>query len=788
MPSQDTLAGLSDRQREAATHLNGPLLIVAGPGSGKTRVMAHRVAHLIGVHGIRPGEILAVTFTNKAARELRDRCEHLVPNSTGILQVRTFHGFCAWLLRWDGGRIGLDTEFSIYDTDDQTRVVRSILDEFDLDPKQLSPGAILSAISGAKNRMLDDTAYERMVAAQRFPGDQSAYFHEVVSRVYRRYVEMLDTAKAVDFDDLLLKAHVLLESAPDVLERYQDRFTHLLIDEFQDTNPLQFSIARLLAAKNRNITVVGDPDQSIYSWRHADPGNLNEFQKVFSDAKVVTLDQSYRSTQIILEAADAVISNNDHRLPKHLWTENDRGRRVYVAEAYDEEEEARAVVEEINRLTDAGFDPAEVAVMYRVNAQSRAVEGLCNRMAVPYRLVGGVKFYERREVRDVLSYLRLAHNPADDAALARIINTPRRGISDRTVEVLRRVARARGTPMLDAVFAIAGMHGEDSDAPETDLKARALNALKSFGELMERLIEQSLSVSPHELIDLALERSGYARLLQEDQERGEERWENVKELRGAAEQFGDESAGNGRDDPRGRLAEFLENVALVSDVDRMDDGRQDAITLITLHQAKGLEFDAVFIVGLEEGLLPHSRSMDDAAQLQEERRLCYVGMTRARKRLYMLHAFQRGFRGTRAATVQSRFIGELPPDLVSFHQLHAPGRRARRTALRDAPSVRDPMAVKNAATMPMPGSAAAPAVDYSPGDRVRHSSFGEGVVVSATEARGDTEVTVAFSGGQGVRRLLVAYAPMEKLDSGDEDGGRPPGGPDPEADPFVDPP
>ena len=788
MTSTDLLVDLSERQREAAVHLHGPLLIVAGPGSGKTRVMAHRVAYLIGAHRVPVTRILAVTFTNKAARELRDRCERLMPGSTGVLQVRTFHGFCAWLLRRDGGRIGLDTRFSIYDEDDQSRTIRRILDEFDLDPKRIPPGAILHAISGAKNRMLDAAAYEQMVASQRFPGDQSAYFHEIVARIYPRYVEMLGTAQAVDFDDLLFKAHALLESAPDVLERYQDRFRQLLIDEFQDTNPLQFNIGRLLAARDRNITVVGDPDQSIYSWRHADPGNLAEFLRVYKDARVVTLDQSYRSTQTILEAAAAVISNNDHRLPKDLWTANDRGATVFVAEAYDEEEEAAAVVEEIGRLKDApGYDPAEIAVMYRVNAQSRAVEGACNRTGMPYRLVGGVKFYERKEVKDVLSYLRLALNPADDAALARIINVPARGISDRTVQELRRAARADGTPMLGAVLSVAepDVDGEPATGLKARLHKRALNSLRRFADLTQRLIEQSMVMPPHELIDLALERSGYSRLLQDDQERGEERWENVKELRGSAEQFADGSAGTAQSDPRDQLTEFLENIALVSDVDRMDDGRQDAITLITLHQAKGLEFDAVFIIGLEEGLLPHSRSMDDPAQLQEERRLCYVGMTRARERLYMLHAFQRGFRGTRGPTIQSRFVDELPPHLATFRQFHAPGRRARRRAPGAREDKHDPLAVKRAATTPMPPSAAKPAQPFAPGDKVRHAAFGEGVVVSVKQARGDTEVTVAFGAGQGVKRLMLSFAPMEKIEAAETPVVRREEPDETEADPIV---
>lgn len=769
MERENILAELSERQREAAAHLNGPLLIVAGPGSGKTRVMAHRVAYLIGVHRVPADRILAVTFTNKAARELSDRCEQLVPNASGQLHVRTFHGFCAWMLRMDGGRAGLDTRFSIYDDDDQVRTIRSILLELDLDPKRLSPRSVLNAISGAKNRMLDATAYDRMVASQRFPGDQSAYFHEIVARVYPRYTEALDRSKAVDFDDLLFKAHELLDSAPDVLERYQDRFQHLLVDEFQDTNPLQFNIARLLAVKNRNIAVVGDPDQSIYSWRHADPGNLSDFLKIYRDAKVVTLDQSYRSTQTILEAAAAVISHNEQRLPKELWTANDRGAKVYVAEAYDEEEEARAVVEEIGRLTEGGAtDSSEIAVMYRVNAQSRAMESACNRIGMPYRLVGGVKFYERREVKDVLSYLRLAHNPADDAALMRIINVPARGISTRTVEVIRRQARSEGTPMLATVLSTLEQEDENGEQPALValLQKRALNSVRRFAGLMQDLIDQSLTHPPHELIDRVLDRSGYARLLEEDEDRGDERWENIKELRGSAEQFAEMSVTGEQENARDELSAFLENIALVSDVDRMDDERADAVTLITLHQAKGLEFDVVFIIGLEEGLLPHSRSMDDPAQLQEERRLCYVGMTRARERLFLLHAFQRGFRGTRGPSLPSRFLDEVPVELVSLHHLHTPGRSygyrtSARTAMtggRRTSGSRVESKVSPAVEKPEPVS------EYAPGDRVVHEVFGEGVVVSAKESRGDIEVTVAFGEEHGVKRLMLNFAPMVKID------------------------
>ena len=748
-------------------------MIVAGPGSGKTRVMAHRVAYLIGQEGVAPWCILAVTFTNKAARELRERCERLVPGSAGRLQVFTFHGFCARVLRRDGERVGLNPGFTIYDEDDQARTMKRVLEDLQVDTKQIKPSGVLARISDAKNLM---------VGPETFAERTETYRDEVDARAYARYQAALYKANAVDFDDLLLKVFLLFSEHPDVLSKYQDRYRHLLVDEFQDTNPLQFEVARFLAASHRNICVVGDPDQSIYSWRHADPTNLHEFLRVWPDAKVVTLDQSYRSTQTILSAADAVISNNQDRLKKDLWTANVQGAPVAVAEAYDEDEEARLVLDEIQRLVEKdGISRREIAVMYRINAQSRAMEVACNRQGVGYRLVGGVKFYDRAEVKDVLAYLRLVSNPADDAALDRIINAPSRGISERTVAELRRAAFSTNSTMLDIVFASQDEAGAGRGPLTLELGARALNALSAFGDLAKRLIEQSMVLQPTELIDLVLERTGYLRMLKDDAERGGERIENLAELRGTADQFAEAQAGT---DPRENLAAFLENVALVSDVDEMDrqtgtprpppesspsegeekrgelhssqreEQRRDPITLITLHQAKGLEFDAVFIIGMEEGLLPHSRSLEDPSQLQEERRLCYVGMTRARKRLYLLHAFQRSFRGSRMASEPSRFMTEIPQALISARVMRNLGRRGG--------IVPDPVAVKRAATMPGPKVTSKPKLALSPGDRVRHQLFGDGVVVSAKDGRDDVEVTVAFA-GKGVKKLLLSFAPLEKV-------------------------
>ena len=744
--TDNLLFGLSDRQRDAVTHTDGPLLIIAGPGSGKTRVMAHRVAYLIGVTGVSPWKILGVTFTNKAARELLERCERLVGLGSNELQVRTFHGFCARVLRSDGENVGLQSGFTIYDSDDQARVIRRILEDIDIDPKQFPPRSVLAVISDAKNNLQSPEQLSKRT---------ETYRDEVMSRIYETYEAALHRANAVDFDDLLSKTYTLLEGQPEILEKYQQRYEYLLVDEFQDTNPLQFQVARLLALKSRNICVVGDPDQSIYSWRHADPSNLTDFQSTFNETKIVTLDQSYRSTQIILEAADSVIGNNDERMEKNLWTENDRGSRITVAEAYNEEEEARLVLQATVELQEKhGIGRNEIAVMYRVNAQSRAFEVTCNREGIPYRLVGGVKFYDRKEVKDILAFLSLIANPAADAALERVINVPARGISAKSLTELRRVALVNNVPILDVILDISRVKGGDEEpaAYGCTLATRALNSIATFGDLITRLIEQSMALDTTELIDLAVERTGYGAMLREDKERGEERMENLQELRASAEQF------SGSDE-RGQLTDFLENVALVSDVDGLQGGDDseidaDAITLITLHQAKGLEYDAVFLVGLEDGMLPHSRSLEDPAQLEEERRLLYVGMTRARKRLYMFRAFQRRFHGQSGSQTASRFLLEIPESLVTIRDIRGHSRVADR--------IPDPMWTKRAASTPAPRPATRSADEFAPGEKVKHDVFGEGVVVSSSGSGSDTQVTVAFV-GEGVKRLMLSFAPIERI-------------------------
>ena len=744
--SDNLLSGLSERQRDAVTHIDGPLLIIAGPGSGKTRVMAHRVAYLIGVTGISPWKILAVTFTNKAARELLERCERLLDLGSSELQVRTFHGFCARVLRSDGENVGLKSDFTIYDSEDQARVIRRILEDIDIDPKQFPPRSLLSVISDAKNNLQNPEQLSKRI---------ETYRDEVISRIYERYDGALRRENAVDFDDLLSKTYELLEGYPEILEKYQQRYEHLLVDEFQDTNPLQFQVARLLAIKSRNICVVGDPDQSIYSWRHADPSNLTDFQSTFSETKIVTLDQSYRSTQIILEAADSVIHNNDDRMQKNLWTENARGARITVAEAYNEEEEAHLVLQATVELQEKhGIGRNEIAVMYRVNAQSRAFEVACNRQGIPYRLVGGVKFYDRKEVKDILSFLKLIDNPAADAALERVINVPARGISAKSLAELHRVALVNNVSILDVILDISRVNGggEEPATYVVTLATRALNSIARFGDLITRLLQQSMALDTTELIDLTVELTGYGAMLREDNERGEERMENLQELRASSQQF------SGPEE-RGQLSDFLENVALVSDVDGLKGGDDsgldaDAITLITLHQAKGLEYDAVFLVGLEDGMLPHSRSLEDPAQLEEERRLLYVGMTRARKRLYMFRAFQRRFHGQSGSQIASRFLLEIPESLITTQNIRGHSRVADR--------IPDPMWTKRAASTPAPRPSSRSTDEFAAGQRVKHDVFGEGVVVSSSGNGSDTQVTVAFV-AEGVKRLMLSFAPIERI-------------------------
>jgi len=719
----DILATLNPAQREAVEAIKGPVLILAGPGSGKTRVITHRIAYLIKSCGVSPHNIMAVTFTNKAAREMRERLEQLLGQAVEALTLGTFHAICARILRREGKAIGIDSSFVIYDEEDQLSLTKQALEELNLDPKQYAPRTLHSAISAAKSRLVGPKDYAQRV---------SSYFEEIVHRIYQRYQQLLSQGRAVDFDDLLMKTVQLFQDHPQILSRYQSKYVHILVDEFQDTNIVQYMLMKHLAGKYRNLCVVGDPDQSIYSWRFADLRNILSFEKDYPEAKVVLLEQNYRSTKTILEVASGIISANLQRKPKKLWTENEDGSSVTVIESYNAEEEAQSVVNEIEKLVgQEQISLKDCAVMYRVNAQSRALEETFLRYGVPYRLVGGTHFYQRREVKDIIAYLRLIHNPQDNVSLVRIINVPVRGIGQRTLSQLQSWAKAHDSSLFEASKQVAN---------EKILPQRIAQALAGFDAVMTEFIAQSRELSLSSLLDKILEHTRYREYLL-SKEDGEDRWENVMELKNVASEY-DEI------DPEEALAALLEKVSLVSDVDELDE-KADAVTLITLHQAKGLEFPAVFIVGLEEGILPHRKSFDDPGEMEEERRLCYVGITRAKKRLFLLRSYRRSLFGGSTANPPSRFLHDIAPHLISPRGLWE-----------ESPtSVASPDFNRDSQPSPPPLGTLALKV----GDHVRHSKFGPGIVMNCLPTRDDQELTVAFEGA-GVKKLLASLAPLEKIE------------------------
>ena len=744
-PTTSILDSLNNRQREAVEATDGPLLILAGPGSGKTRVIAHRIAYLVREKGVHPRRILAVTFTNKAAREMRDRVYALVGEEAGRdITMGTFHSVCSRILRIDGDKIGIPRTFTIYDDSDQIVAVKRALDDMGLDPKRAAPRAILSAISRAKSELQGPRQFAALV------GD---YFQEITARVFQRYAEILEQNDALDFDDILLKVVELYQERDDVLEKHATRYEFIHIDEFQDTNIAQYVLAKQWASHYRNICVVGDPDQSIYTWRAADIRNILNFEHDFPDANLVVLDQNYRSTQTILDSAHSVIALNKQRKEKNLWTENGAGGPIVVHEAYDHEDEAAYVAEEIKRLLRESDPPIrhhDIAVMYRTNAQSRPMEEALVRRGMPYRLIGGTRFYERREVKDLLAYLRLVQNPFDSVALVRVVNKPTRGIGDRTIAELNRWSRDKGIPPYAALQLVAE---SERDSPEGitgahPFQKRTAGALLRFLGLLNELIEMSKRSTLSELLDTVIDRTDYKPHIMADED-GEERWENVQELRAVTIQY-DELK------PEHALASFLEDVALITDVDELEES--DSITLITLHAAKGLEFPVVFMVGLEEGILPHMRSIESGnpEQLEEERRLCYVGMTRAKRHLYLVRAFRRAFSGHNPP---SRFLSDIPPNLVAHSQ-----RGSQREMFSGASPTRYRIATRPEDTPGLGSRPIVPGESFSAGDHVRHEKFGEGIVVSCEPSGGDYQVVVAFQGEAGIKKLLLSFAPLEKVE------------------------
>jgi len=725
----DVLAELNPAQREAAEAIDGPVLILAGPGSGKTRVITHRVAYLITVCKVRPRHIMAVTFTNKAAREMEARLHRLVSSSVKDLTLGTFHAICARILRIEGKAIGVERSFVIYDENDQISLLKRSIQEVGLDPKQYAPRAVAPAIRAAKSHLLT-------------PGDHiqrgRSHFDEVVGRVYERYQQLLVESNALDFDDLLMKAVQLFKNNPEVLSRYQTRYRHVLVDEFQDTNLVQYELIKQLGEKYRNICVVGDPDQSIYSWRFADLRNILSFEKDYPKAKVVLLEQNYRSTEMILETASNIISANQQRKLKDLWTENEPGEPTVVVETYTEQEEAQFVVNEVERLVrQSEFGLGDCAIMYRTNAQSRVLEEAFVRYGTPYKLVAGTRFYERREVKDIIAYLRLIQNPHDTVSLLRVINVPGRGIGQRTLSELSSWANSLNLSQYEALQLVAEP-GENEER-QHPFDSRSTRVLANFARLIKEFTTRSQELDLVDLLDLIVQGSGYKGYILDGVE-GEERWDNILELRTVAQQYRDLPPPEG-------LTAFLEGVALASDVDGLDES-MDTVTLITLHQAKGLEFPVVFIIGMEEGILPHFRSFDDPEQMEEERRLCYVGVTRAKQRVYLVRAFRRSLMGSSKVNPPSRFLNDIPQHLISSGGLwHG----------------EETLAAPAMYSWNRPSAPSAVSLELKAGDHVRHNTFGDGIVVGFRQVNGDAEVEVVFN-EVGLKKLLASFARLEKIE------------------------
>jgi DNA helicase-2/ATP-dependent DNA helicase PcrA len=777
--TSDILEGLNPVQREAASAPDGPILVIAGAGSGKTRVLTHRIAFLVAEHRVSPFGLAAITFTNKAAGEMKERVAELVGPVAQKMWVSTFHSMCSRILRREAPVLGYRSQFTIYDQADAVRLADYVRRDLDLDPKRFPPRRLQAAISAMKNELV---TWEQAVEKAFTPPEKR------IAEVYRIYQQRLAEASALDFDDLLVLTVKLFQEHPDVLARWKERFHHVLVDEFQDTNVAQWEMVRLLTEERRNVMVVGDSDQSIYKFRGADFRNLMRFEEVFPESSIIVLDQNYRSTQNILDAANAVIANNAARRPKHLWTEQVGGELITRYHAEDEHDEASYISHEISRLVDTeGYRFGDVAVFYRTNAQSRVVEESLVRSGIPYRVVGGVKFYDRREVKDILAYLRALVNPDDEVSWRRVVNTPKRGVGDTSINRVAAYAQGAGLTFREAL----------REANVAGVTGKALGGIRDLLELMEEF-EVVAARGVGDVVEAVLSRTGYlAELEAERSIEARGRIENLQELVGVCREFdealdagnvaglpsiaGVGTAENDEGDiriPHGleRAQAFLEAISLVTDLDAdAEGGEQSAVTLMTLHTAKGLEFPAVFMTGMEDGVFPHVRALGDPDELEEERRLCYVGITRARERLYLCHAWSRMLFGATDYNPPSRFLAEVPEELM--HVIGAAAERGRRSSsgggVRDRAAHRDEVARR--AMQAGQRASGAPATSSAPfgargaetmglrvGDDVLHDKFGEGVVLALHGAGDKAEAVVNFR-EVGEKRLLLAWAPLQKL-------------------------
>ncbi|MFD2211873.1 DNA helicase PcrA [Virgibacillus halophilus] len=741
-PTRDNLLkGLNKQQQEAVKHTEGPLLIMAGAGSGKTRVLTHRIAYLMNEKDVSPRNILAITFTNKAAREMKERVQRLVGAAGDNMWVSTFHSMCVRILRRDIDRIGYNRAFTILDSSDQLSVIKQVLKNRNIDPKKFEPRAMLSQISSAKNEL---------VTPEQFNEKVGNFYDRQVGQVYEGYQKILRKNQSLDFDDLIMQTINLFQKVPEVLEYYQRRFQYIHVDEYQDTNHAQYYLVKLLASRFQNLCVVGDSDQSIYRWRGADITNILSFEKDYPSARAVFLEQNYRSTKSILQAANKVIANNSGRKPKNLWTENPDGAKISYFQGSTEQEEALFVTDKIQQLIrEEGYKPSDMAILYRTNAQSRAIEDTFMKSGIGYQMVGGTKFYDRKEIKDMIAYLRLITNPNDDISFTRVVNEPKRGIGKTSMEKLAAYATQHGISLFDAV----------KEVQYTGVSKKAANALDGFAHLIQTLSQQQEFLTATDMVEAVLERTGYEETLKNERTiEAQSRLENLEEFKTVTHDF-EEKAEEDK-----TLLAFLTDLALIADIDKVDEEDPDndsKVVLMTLHAAKGLEFPVVFLIGLEENVFPHSRSMFDDDEMEEERRLAYVGITRAEKILYLTHAKMRTIYGRTNMNPISRFINEIPEELIdgieqareamfgTFRKGFSQGQKQAETApKRQAQRLQKTTGAENKS--------------WNPGDKASHKKWGVGTVVKVQGDGDNMELDVAFPAPVGVKRLLAKFAPIEK--------------------------
>ncbi|MFG6115486.1 DNA helicase PcrA [Halobacillus sp. MO56] len=733
------LKGLNEEQRNAVTHTEGPLLIMAGAGSGKTRVLTHRIAYLLQEKEVSPRSVLAITFTNKAAREMKERVESLVGAEGDAIWMSTFHSMCVRILRRDIDRIGFDRNFSILDSSDQLSVIKQVLKQLNLDPKKWDPRAMLGAISGAKNELMSPDDYAQQAGS---------FYEEQVAEVYKRYSKTLQKNQSLDFDDLIMQTLNLFDRVPEVLEYYQRRFQYIHVDEYQDTNHAQYQLVNQLASRYQNLCVVGDSDQSIYRWRGADIQNILSFESDYPNARVIMLEQNYRSTKLILDAANKVIENNSGRKPKRLWTDNDGGEKIFYHEAATEREEGLFVTNKIEEMVHNNkCQYKDIAILYRTNAQSRTIEETFVKAGIPYQMIGGTKFYDRKEIKDMLAYLRLIANPNDDLSFTRVVNEPKRGVGKTSIEKLQAYAADHDISLYEAA----------AEVDFVGVSARAAKSIMDFRTMIRNWTQQQEFLSATDMVQEVIDKTGYEEMLKNEKSiEAQSRLENIEEFKSVTKNFEENSEDK-------TLIAFLTDLALIADIDQMDEDPMgdNKVVLMTLHSAKGLEFPIVFLIGMEENVFPHSRSIMDEDEMEEERRLAYVGITRAEKQLYMSHAKMRTLYGRTNMNPVSRFINEIPADMIEGkaekENLPFFNNQKRSTGF-EAPAQPKRAAQKIKKKTASGGEK----ITWQAGDKAQHKKWGEGTVVKVQGEGEAMELDIAFPAPVGVKRLLAKFAPITK--------------------------